>query len=525
VLVVGAGIGGLVAAALLARAGRDVLVVDSHTVAGGNATIFRRRGYEFDVGLHYVGGCHAGGVIPAVLEAAGAGPVHFEELDPDGYDTLVLPGLRLRVPRGIECWRERLLDAFPGEGRGVDRYVRLLRQMQDCLDVWHRPVAMAARLLRAPLVARWAGAPFAAFLAGCTRDPTLRAVLAAQHVGYALPPSRASTLVGAGIALHYLQGAFYPRGGGQVLSDALVAAIRGHGGRVLLRTTARRILVERGRVRGVALESADGSHRHVHAPIVLSNADLKHTLLQLVSDDALRPRARRQVEGYAMAPALGVAYLGLARDLRAEGHPACNYWILPDTDLEADYVAAAAGRLPAHPGAYVTIGSLKDRAHGGLAPAGISNVQVMGIAPHAPEAWGVTPAEAADGRYRRHPAYLERKRAYAERLLDTAQAVFPDVRSHIDRLEVSTPITHARYTGASGGTGYGLAATPDQVLWRRPGARSGVAGLYLCGDRGAEGGAPTSGAISATDIAAPSERRRAASANPSSRSTARTTSR
>jgi phytoene dehydrogenase-like protein len=503
-LVIGAGIGGLVAGALLARAGRRVLVVDKHTVAGGNATVFRRRGYIFDVGLHYIGGCHAGGVIPAVLQAAGAGPVHFEELDPDGYDTLVLPGRTLRVPRGLPRWRERLVDAFPGERRGVDRYVRLLRQMQACLDVWHRPAAMLARTLRAPLLARAAGGTFAAFLDGCTRDPLLRAALAAQHVGYALPPSRASTLVGAGIALHYLEGAYYPRGGGQVLSDALSAAIGRHGGRVRLRTTARRIVVERGRVLGVELEAHDGARRLVRAPVVLSNADLKHTLLQLVDGQALGARARRRVAGYAMAPALGVAYLGLARDLRGEGHPASNYWILPDTDVERDYAAAAAGRMPTRPGAYVTIGSLKDSTHAGLAPAGVTNVQVMAVAPSAPAAWGVTDAEAADGSYRRRPAYLEAKRAYGEQLLDTAERVFPDVRARIDRLEVATPLTHARYTGATGGTGYGLAATPGQMLWRRPGARTGIGGLYLCGASCRSGhgifGATLSGLFAAAEI-------------------------
>lgn len=503
-VVIGAGIGGLVAGALLARAGRDVLVVDRHSVAGGNATVFRRRGYVFDVGLHYVGGCHAGGVIPSVLQAAGAEPVRFLELDPDGYDTLVLPGLRLRVPRGIGRWRDRLADAFPRERRGVDRYVRLLRQLQGCLDVWHRPAALAARVLRAPLMTRYARATFADFLATCTRDPTLRAALAAQHVGYALPPSRASVLVGAGIALHYLEGAWYPQGGGQVLSDALAASIRRHGGEVALRTAARRIIVERGRVLGVELESRDGARSLVRAPLVLSNADLKQTMLRLLPDGALRPRARRRVDSYAMAPALGVAYLGLARDLRAEGHPASNYWILPDTDLETDYADAAAGRLPALPGAYVTIGSLKDPTDTGLAPGGVTNVQAMAVAPSAPAAWGVTARQASDGSYRRDPAYRERKRVFGERLLDVTETVFPGARARLDRIEVATPLTHERYTGATGGTGYGLAATPRQVLWRRPGARTGIGGLYLCGASCRSGhgifGAMLSGLFAAAEV-------------------------
>lgn len=479
-LVIGAGIGGLVAAALLARRGVAVLVVDSHSVAGGNATIFSRRGYEFDVGLHYVGGCHAGGALPAVLEAAGAGEVRFAELDPEGYDELVLPGLRLSVPRGMERWRERLRQHFPAERRGIDRYLRLLVQLEASLGVWHRPGALLAQSLRSPLLARWSLSSLQSFLDSCTRDATLRAVLAAQHVGYALPPSRASALVGAGIALHYLDGAWYPRGGGQVLADALVASIRRHGGAVALRTSARRIVVERGQVRGVELEDRDG-RRLVRTSCVISNADLKRTLLGLVGEEALQPGLARRARGWSMAPAIGVAYLGLRGDLRAAGHPARNAWVLPSVDLESEYAQAAAGRLPEQPGVFVTIASLKDRQHAGLAPAGISNVQVMGVAPSEPAAWGVRADEAADGRYRRHPLYLQRKREYGERLLQSAALLDPGLADRIEYLEVATPLTHSRYTGASGGTGYGLAATPRQMLWRRPGTRTAIRGLYLCG--------------------------------------------
>jgi len=479
-IVVGAGIGGLVAAALLARRGLDVLVVDRHAVAGGNATIFSRRGYAFDVGLHYVGGCHAGGALPAVLEAAGAGDVRFLELDPSGYDELLLPGLRLLVPRGLEAWRDRLCERFPRERRGIDRYGRLLAELKRGLDVWHRPGALLASSLRSPHLLRWSLSSFGAFLGSCTRDPLLSGALAAQHVGYALPPSRASTLVGAGIALHYLEGAWYPAGGGQVLADALADSIRRHGGRLALRTAARRILLERGTVAGVELEDRDG-RRVVRAPVVISNADLKHTLLGLVGEGGLRPATARRARAWDMAPALGVAYVGLRGDLRTAGHPARNAWVLPRLDLESEYAQAAAGRLPDEPGLFVTVASLKDPAHAGLAPAGVTNVQLMGVAPSAPAAWGVTEAEADDGRYRRQPAYLERKREYGERLLASAARLWPDVAARVEYLELSTPLTHRRYTGSTGGTGYGLAATPAQMLWRRPGARTEIRGLYLCG--------------------------------------------
>jgi phytoene dehydrogenase-like protein len=82
-----------------------VLVLDRHYVAGGNTTVFHRPGYQFDVGLHYLGDCGPDGYIPRILRAAGVEDVVFRELDPDGFDTLVFPDFIFRVPKGIENFR------------------------------------------------------------------------------------------------------------------------------------------------------------------------------------------------------------------------------------------------------------------------------------------------------------------------------------------------------------------------------------------------------------------------------------
>ena len=138
VAIIGAGMGGLTAGAYLAKAGVKVAVFDSHYVAGGCATMFSRgtseRRYHFDIGLHYIGDCEPGGNIPRLLEGVGA-EVSFEEMDPDGFDTIVLPELEFRIPRGREAYRERLVETFPSERRGIDRYVRLLAEVEGFVDL------------------------------------------------------------------------------------------------------------------------------------------------------------------------------------------------------------------------------------------------------------------------------------------------------------------------------------------------------------------------------------------------------
>jgi len=266
-----------------------------------------------------------------------------------------------------------------------------------------------------------------------------------------------------------------------VISDHLAASVERHGGKILLMARVDRIVVEEGRVKGIELESKQIGRCFVRAPAVISNADLKHTLLDMLAADDLEAETTSRTEAYEMAPALGMVYLGYQRDLRAEHHPRTNYWVYPDYDYEPQYREVAAGRFPADPFAYISIASLKDPTNPRLAPEGVTNLQVMSLAPHQPEAWGVTAEAVTTGSYRKDDQYLQAKGEYTERLIQSASRVFSDLGEKTVFQELATPLTHSRYTRSTSGTSYGIAATPQQFLRRRPGIRTEVEGLYLCG--------------------------------------------
>src|SRR5574341_2506135 len=258
VVVVGAGTGGLTVAALLARRGRSVLVLDQHSVAGGNATVFKRPGYEFDVGLHYLGDCGPDGGIPRILRVAGVDDIVFRELDPDGFDTLVFPDFTFRVPKGIDALRARLIERFPAETRGIDRYLDVLRAVASLQGTADGGMSATA-LWRARKAARYLNATLQTLFDRCTTDVRLRGVLAGQSGDYAEPPSRASALMHAMVVTGYLGGAYYPAGGGQVISDRLGEAIERHGGKILLSAAVTRIIVEGGRSASSTSESDETS--------------------------------------------------------------------------------------------------------------------------------------------------------------------------------------------------------------------------------------------------------------------------
>ncbi|MBI4509256.1 MAG: NAD(P)/FAD-dependent oxidoreductase [Deltaproteobacteria bacterium] len=482
VVVIGAGMGGLTAAALLGRHGKSVLVIDRHYVAGGNATVFKRPGYEFDVGLHYIGDCGPGGIIPAILHAAGTAEVRMAPLDPDGFDTLIFPDFRFRVPAGWEAYRARLLEYFPSDRRGIDRYMAVLRQVQLLERLVRKPWMFPWIVPRASLALRSVNCTLGEFLDTCTRNPQLRAVLAAENGDYGQPPSRVSLVLHAGLMNHFFrQGAFYPEGGGQILSDRLANAIESHGGKILLNTHAVQVLVRDGRAIGVELENKHVGRRIVHASTVVSNADIKQTLLELIEPSHVSHSTRKKTRAYEMSPGLGIVYLGLTRDLRAEGLPNTNFFVSPGYDYEAAYAATRAGRFCHDPAVFLTSSSIKDPHNPKYAPDGITNLQVMSLAPSAPAAWGVSEEDFASGSYRKKESYRRHKEEYAETLLVQAERAIGGLRSQVAFQEVATPLTHRRYTWSTGGTSYGIALTPEQFLHRRPGPRTEIQGLILCG--------------------------------------------
>jgi phytoene dehydrogenase-like protein len=491
VAVIGSGLGGLCAAAYLAQRGLRVAVFESHYVAGGCATQFERGGrgarYRFDVGLHYVGDCEPDGTIPRILGDLGVN-VEFAPLDPDGFDELVYPDLRFRIPADLDRYRDRLIDCFPHERRGIDRYVALvasvmrLARTMDVSEGRLPPLASLPRLaIDALRFAPHQRATIGAVLRGLVHDPRLVAVICGQHGDYGLPPSRVSAGLHLGLAGHYFRGAYYPKGGGQVIADRIAARIADLGGSIHLRCPVERILIEHGRAVGLRVRTHRGALHEVRAGTVISNADLTRTLLELVGPEALPNAWLTRVEHFEMAAPLFMTFLGVSGDLRELGMRAANYWQMDGYDLESMY------REPREPaesvrGCYITSGSLKDPTHAGHhAPEGESTVEVMALVPGPLARWGVADRAIAAWQYRRDSDYGDRKRAIEDQLVARLERLFPGAAARIRYRESATPVTHLRFTGATGGTGYGLAATPAQFMGNRPGYRGPIPGLYFAG--------------------------------------------
>jgi all-trans-retinol 13,14-reductase len=476
VIVVGAGTGGLTAAAYLAVAGRQVVVVDRGETPGGMATVFAHGDYEFDVGLHFLPSDHRGTpMTQPMLDPLGI-EVRYRRLDP--IDTIVLPDGRFEVPTGMEAYRERLHDALPGERRAIDRYLEIIDELDAevmALQRVHGLSDVPSALWRSRGVLRHRRTTLGELFDRLRLSPRARTLLAWIDGVYAVAPSEASLLLHAVVTRRYLDGSWYPTGGGQVISDRLAEVVRQHGGRLLLGHEVTRIVVRDGEAAGVMVRDADGAESELAAPVVVSAADLKHTYLELLDPAVVPIRTRRRVRGYEMPLPLAVVYAVIDRDLVAEGVPATNFLVAAHDDVEGFYRSLQRGEFVRDPFTWISSPTLKERGEHRSCLPGQTNLQLMTVAPAQLRSWGLQVG------VERGASYQAAKRQLRDRLFATAERALPGLEEAVVFDEVATPYTFHRYMGVTDGTSYGIASTPDQVGLRRPGPKTSIRGLYLAG--------------------------------------------
>lgn len=269
VIVVGAGIGGLTAAALLAHRGYSVLILDQALVPGGCASTFKRHGFTFDVGATQVAGLEPGGIHHRIFTELGVDLPEATHCDP--ACAVYLPGETspINVWRDPEKWREERQRQFPSSEPFWQLLASLFKpswQFQgrdpvlpprNVWDLWQLTKALRPNT--------FITVPYSLFTVGdalraykLEHDHRLRTFLDLQLKLYSQVDAEETALLYAATALSVSQspqGLFHLQGSMQVLSDRLVSALKRDGGKILLRHTVEKIEVENGKVTAVVIKN------------------------------------------------------------------------------------------------------------------------------------------------------------------------------------------------------------------------------------------------------------------------------
>lgn len=476
-VVIGSGMSGLTTAALLSDLGRRVCVLEQHYTAGGFTHSYERGGYEWDVGVHYIGEVGAPTRTRKLFDYLSGGELEWAPMG-DEYDRFYVGDKVYNAVAGKRAFRDNLVRQFPKETRAIDRYMRLLARSGDALSALGMERGMP----------RWMSAaarPWLAWkqrgayrhttwdvLSELTDDRDLIATICGQWGDMGLPPRRSPFLAHAMIARHYLYGGYYPVGGAWRIADTILPKIRAGGGEVFTYARVADILVEDGKVAGVRME--DG-HR-IDCDCVISSAGVLNTFNGLLPDAvAERSGYRRRLE--SVEPSLGHlgVYIGLRETAEELGLPRTNYWIYPSNDYDAAVDAFLEDPDAPFPVVYVSFPSAKDPDYERRHPR-TATIEIVAPAPYE---WFDQWRDATWGK--RGDDYEALKQHFGERLMATLYDKVPEARGKVDYWEVSTPLSTNWFGGYQRGELYGLAHTGQRMKqeWLRP--KTSIPGLWLTG--------------------------------------------
>jgi all-trans-retinol 13,14-reductase len=471
-IVIGSGIGGLTAASLLAQIeGKQVLVLERHFKPGGYTHSFRRGRFSWDPGLHYVGQMGREEQGRALFDLVTGGRVEWHPL-PSPMERFVYPGFEFAVPVGADNYREELRRAFPGEARSIDRY---FRDVSAAAGWYARRVAAGALpgVVGGPLT--WPGRGLALmttreYLDGHFQDRTLRALLASQWADYGLPPAQSPFALHALIVSHYLDGAWYPAGGGDAIAAAVRPIVESAGGSLVVNAEVTEVLVERGAavgVRGVHSRGATRTEFTVRAPLVLSDAGAHATYGRLLPASL---GLTERVPATGASTSMVELFLGLSTSPRTLGVQGENVWISTGLDHDAAFARRGDVLRGSPPACLVSFPSLRNpEARGHTA-------EVVTCADHADfAAWAGRPWK------RRGAEYEALKQRISEALIDLADRHLSGLRDLVCYQELATPLTLEHFGGHGQGAAYGLAPTPERLRAPALGPRTPVRDLVLTG--------------------------------------------
>lgn len=480
VLIIGSGISGLAAAAILSEEGKRVLVLEQHFQAGGYTHVFSRKKYEWDIGLHYFGKASKTSDWHLQLTGLTHGAIEFEPFG-EIVDEVIFPDLKVQVPGSYQKYADILAGLFPAEKDGIHRYIKKIHNTRKGLQRYFmsnllpRPLTSFARSTFASDMHDAATTTTEEMMSRYIKDEKLKTILDAQWGNIGMPKQRCAFFVHAAMLGNYLEeGAIYPKGGASVIAKELGRTIYKNGSAIRVSAPVDKILTEGRKVKGIKLETGE----EILAPIVISTAGVRNTYDKFLAGNPYTTKIRSEVLALPLAYEYLNLFIGFDKSPREFGLGEGNSWIYQKwnndvADLFWDVQDLAQSK---HPNTmFFSSSSIRDPLKADSAYPGY-NGQIVAAATQgffnrwASSQWG-----------RRDTEYKDIKSKISDQMIDMLNEYYPGIKENVLYTELATPLTYTSFMRSTGGVPYGLAPVPARYHSRALRPMSPIRNLFLAG--------------------------------------------
>jgi len=469
-IIIGAGIGGLTAASLLAQKGYKVKVFEKQRTFGGYAQNFKRRDFTFDASLHSISSPDASAQLSELLSNCGVLD-KIEFIRHKYIFRLIAPDLDIRIQNAdIDGLVDQLVPFFPQERSGMRSLLTEIKKAHDSvlrMDKSRLPGILNIILFPFlyPKLVKYDRATVEQVMTRFISDKKLIAALSSLWSFFGLPPKRLSFSYFFFPFIDYLtNGGCAIKGGSENLTRAFVESIENNGGEVFVNSGVEEILVSGKKVTGVRT-----AHGEFLSSNIISNIS-PMTTMELAGNGHFKKKYISSVHDQKLAISGIQIYMGLDCTLGSLGIDPDDYLInMSDTyDLEDQYQKCLENDFENAGGGFgITCFSNLDKS---MAPDGKATLSLFSLA--GGKKW----FEYDETTYR------QKKKEVTELLIKKAERLVPGLSDHIEVLETATPRTLWRYTGNPEGTFHGFEQSVTQAgVLRRFSRKYPLKGLYQVG--------------------------------------------
>ncbi|MFX0555725.1 phytoene desaturase family protein [Maribacter sp. CXY002] len=464
VVIIGSGMGGLVAANILAREGRSVCVLEKNNQFGGNLQTFVRERTIFDTGVHYLGGLSKGQNLYRYFDYLDIlNGLQFKKMNEDGFDIITFDNDDIAYPhaQGYENFIEKLSLLFPEERKSIETYCLKLKEVCHKFPLYNleegKPYGNNPEIFQQSAKD---------YIASITSNTKLRAVLAGSNLLYAGEPDKTPLYVHALSINSYIESSYRCADGGSQITKLLIRKLKEHGGDAFKHSEVVNITCENKQIKSVTCK--DGNT--VTGTIFISNIEPKHTLA-MVGEEHFRKSYSYRIQ--EMENTISAFSIHIVLKPKCFKYLNKNYYHFKDSNRVWE---AHKYTEESWPETYmVSMGVRKNQDEWGEQLTAITYMNYDEVAQ-----WEDTFNTVAL-KNDRGQSYGDFKKHKTEVFLTELEKKFPNIRECIQSVYTSTPLSYRDYIGCNKGSMYGYVKDVQDPLKSFISPRTKINNLYFTG--------------------------------------------